>query len=295
MWPLLGVLYPIAFIFDLPLRWLASLGDLLIHWWSGLLERLRSKQGYLTVASIVAVYLAIYGLIDTRSTQEETRASVERSLFMTLVSSGNAASFVAAMKDFGATQTMPVTEHPSLFKFWAWGRTYRPNLQPMLNWAWSRLGACKRDECSLDSKTRLDLSFARLIGANLDGADLSGADLSNATLSGASLGSAIVTKGVGGTLFQTDLSGANLSSAGLSGADLNGADLSNATLSGADLSGADLNGADLSGAELNGADLSGADLSNAELDGQEQLDQACGRPAKLPEGLHPPKPCPPGR
>ena len=64
-----------VFAVDLPLRWLASLGDLvLIHWGSGLLKSLRRENGYLTAGSIVAVYAAIFGLIDTKSTQEETQA-----------------------------------------------------------------------------------------------------------------------------------------------------------------------------------------------------------------------------
>jgi len=57
-----------VFAVDLPLRWLASLGDLvLIHWGSGLLKSLRRENGYLTAGSIVAVYAAIFGLIDTKS------------------------------------------------------------------------------------------------------------------------------------------------------------------------------------------------------------------------------------
>jgi uncharacterized protein YjbI with pentapeptide repeats len=55
------------------------------------------------------------------------------------------------------------------------------------------------------------------------------------------------------------------------------------------------NGANLSGANLSKADLSGANLSDAELT-QTQLDAACGDAnTKPPEGLKPPKPCPPAR
>src|SRR5262249_18036735 len=124
------------------------------------------NKGYFAVG----VYFTIFGLIDAKSTQEETRASVERSLFVTLVSSGNAASFIAAMKDFGPTQVMPVTEHPSWFKFWGWGSTSQPNWEPMLHWARSRLGQCSKEtkDCSFQNDIRLDLR-----GANLRGADLS--------------------------------------------------------------------------------------------------------------------------
>jgi uncharacterized protein YjbI with pentapeptide repeats len=56
---------------------------------------------------------------------------------------------------------------------------------------------------------------------------------------------------------------------------------------------ANLTDAYLNRSNLSHADLVGANLTDANLDGQTQLDQACGTPAKLPEGLHPPKPCPP--
>jgi hypothetical protein len=131
---------------DAPARWLMDLFDTV----SGV-------RGYLAVGSVRAAYLAVYGVIDAKSTQEETRASVERSLFITLVSSNNAASFVAAMKEFGSIQVMPATEHPSLFPFWEWGRTYQPNREPMLRWAQERLGWCNKSakDCSLKDDTRL--------------------------------------------------------------------------------------------------------------------------------------------
>jgi hypothetical protein len=93
----------------------------------------------------------------------------------------------------------------------------------------------------------VDLSGAKLLGANLYRADLSRANLRDAKLSGA------------------DLLCADLSYAGLTLADLSGADLSSANLGGADLSGADLSRANLSSANFTGAGLSGADLSYADL------------------------------
>ena len=109
-------------------------------------------------------------------------------MFITLVSSGNAASFVAAMKDFGPIQTMTATKHPSLLKFWQWGRPHQPNREPMLEWAEWRLRSCSiaAKDCSLTGSVRLDLSGARLLHADLAwatlyGANLSGADLYHAT------------------------------------------------------------------------------------------------------------------
>jgi uncharacterized protein YjbI with pentapeptide repeats len=95
---------------------------------------------------------------------------------------------------------------------------------------------------------KIDLSFAKLTGANLQAAFLAMADLSNARLEGADLSSA-------------DLSGANLSDADLANADLSGANLSGANLSGANLIGANLTQTDLSTAKLLGTIFSEDDLS----------------------------------
>jgi uncharacterized protein YjbI with pentapeptide repeats len=244
-------------ILDVPARWS-------IHFFNSVI----GTRGYLVVGSVLAVYVALIGLIDARSTQEETHASVERSVFMTLVSSGNAASFIAAMKDFGPTQLM--TAHKVKF-FWL--KTYQPNREPMLHWAKSRLGLCQKKsnetkDCSFPGDdTRLDLSAANLRRADLRDVDLHDADLHGAHLSGAHLSGAHLS---GANLNDADLNGANLSGAHLFGARVIGANLSDADLRGASLRGAHLHrvhlrGADLSAAKLRGADLSGADLSAANL------------------------------
>jgi hypothetical protein len=211
-------------VLDVPIRWVMHFADAVI-----------GDRGYFAVGTLAAVYLAFFGLFDTKATQEETRASVERSIFMTLVSSGNAASFVAAMKAFGPTQMMPVTQHPSLFGFWEWGRTYPPNREPMWSWAVWRLRLCgdkNAKDCSLGD-ARIDLvgailSFADLNGAHLSGADLTAAfltfaDLTDATLSGADLTDAV--------LMDADLSRAVLIDAkGLTQAQLDKACGTNAKL-----------------------------------------------------------------
>jgi hypothetical protein len=99
------------------------------------------------------------------------------------------------------------------------------------------------------------------------------------------------TPGRGGVnLAGAKLLGANLFVANLRGADLRGANLHAAMLNFASLLGANLSGADLSGANLTSANLrntylQNTDLRHAKLDGQEQLNQACGTPGGLPEGL----------
>jgi hypothetical protein len=100
------VAHAIFLAFDVFARWLMDICDTLI-----------GSRGYVAIGSVAAAYFAILGLIDAKATQEETRASLERSLFITLVSSGNTASLVAAMKEFGPTQAMRVTDHPS---WWFW-------------------------------------------------------------------------------------------------------------------------------------------------------------------------------
>lgn len=284
----------VLLVLDVPARWLMDICDTLI-----------GSRGYVAIGTVFAAYFAVFGLIDAKSTQEETRASLERSLFVTLVSSENAASFVAAMKDFGSTQTMRVTEHPSWFRLWDWGRTYQPNKDPMGRWALWRLPLCNQDakDCSLERDSRIDLRDANLIQADLSGADLLNANLTHADLSGAHLFNANLSRAdlQDANLSRADLGDANLSRAGLEGANLSdailiGADLRDAFLIGADLRfanlrGADLGAADLSGAGLNEADLSSADLSGAEHLTQDQLNQACGKPRGLPLGMTLDKPC----
>jgi hypothetical protein len=198
----------------MPARWLMDLCD-----------GISGNRGYLAVGSVLAAYLAAFGLVDTKSTQEETHTALERSLFITLVSAGNAASFVAAMKDFGPIQTMPVTDHPSLLRFWEWRQTYQPNLVPMWHWAVSGLRACGQNgakDCSLNGDTRLDLSGANLHGAYLFYVNLSGANLRLANLHGATLALA--------NLRDADLRDADLSDANLGWATLAGAKYSDKTI-----------------------------------------------------------------
>jgi hypothetical protein len=135
---------------------------------------------------------------------------------------------------------------------------------------------------------------------NLAGAKISGALLDDALLAGANLARADLSHTVltDANLSRAFLAGANLSGAGpvfanLRGAVLRGANLSGANLSGANLRDTDLRDTDLSHASLWVANMAGADLSIGRNVTQEQLDQACGKPKALPEGLHLDKPCPP--
>lgn len=97
------------------------------------------------------------------------------------------------------------------------------------------------------------------------------------------------------------LNGANLQRAMLAGADLRGSDLESSDLRSAMLLGANLSGANLTNANLEGAMLLGTHMEGARIDGadfkgaafltQEQIDETCGTPRVLPQGLRAPKPC----
>ena len=113
---------------------------------------------------------------------------------------------------------------------------------------------------------RIDLTNARLAGADLIQARLEGANLSGARLEGANLALARLE---GADLVRARLEGAYLAEARLEGAYLGGAGLEGANLIGARLEGANLSGARLEGADLALARLEGADLREARLEGAE--------------------------
>jgi len=136
----------------------------------------------------------------------------------------------------------------------------------------------------------LNLRRVDLSGAKLNGADLGQVDLSGAKLNGADLGQASLewSKLNGADLIKTDLIGAkaiaaDFGQADLSGANLNGADLGQASLLSADLKHANLRlakliEADLSRANLRLAKLIEADLSRANLSGADLSDSLIIRP-----------------
>jgi Pentapeptide repeats (8 copies) len=133
----------------------------------------------------------------------------------------------------------------------------------------------------------IDLTDAKIPGANLIHANLTGASLAYALMTGADLHGADLRDA---DLLSADLMGANLINANLTGARLIGAQLGGAQLIQAILRHANLNGANLTGANLSKADLTNVDLRDARID-QKQLDEACGSDAMLLAGLTL-KPCP---
>jgi hypothetical protein len=88
-----------------------------------------------------------------------------------------------------------------------------------------------------------------------------------------------------------DLRKANLIASDFTGGDLGSADLTNAQLDLANLINVQLDYVHLAGASMKNANLTGANLNGALELTQEQLNEACGRPAVLPPGLNLDKPC----
>jgi uncharacterized protein YjbI with pentapeptide repeats len=124
-------------------------------------------------------------------------------------------------------------------------------------------------------------------GQRMDGAILENEDLTNSMLAGV-------------RLKKAKLKGANFDTAMLAGADLRDADLEYANLKRAMLLGANLSGANLLNTNFEEANLLGASLEKARIEGasfknafvnQDQINEACGRPRALPQGLRIPKPC----
>ena len=124
-------------------------------------------------------------------------------------------------------------------------------------------------------------------GQRMEGAVLENEDLNHSML-------------VGVRLKKAKLKGANLEMAMLAGADFREADLEYANLKQAMLLGANFSKAKLLNTNFEEANLLGASLEGARIDGasfkntfvtQDQIDEACGRPRALPQGLKMPKPC----
>src|SRR5688572_9662942 len=116
---------------------------------------------------------------------------------------------------------------------------------------------------------------------------LEGEDIHETMLAGVRLKKA---KLKGANLRKAMLAGANLRQANLAYADLQGAMLLGANLSGASLLHANFEGAMLLGAQLEGAQIDGASFKDAFVS-QGQVNEACGKPDILPEGLRFPNPC----
>lgn len=126
-------------------------------------------------------------------------------------------------------------------------------------------------------EAEIDLSGAKLDGAELSSMDLHGADFSNASAKGAAFANSNLRKvsfvfaDLDRTVFLfsdlrgVDMRGAKLRNASLEDANLRKANLSHTDLQGAVMAHADCKGIDLRSANLTGVNLTGADLESARV------------------------------
>lgn len=222
---------------------------MLSTWGRGLWNDLTGPVGYRGIALLIAAYVGLYSIMEARHERQINLAAYERNMLITLVSSGNRGSFVAAMKNFGPVQTMTIFTEPLLFEPWNWFEKTRPNVKPLHLWAQHRLKLCTLDECGSFNETP----------ANTHKIDLSRANLRESTLADVDLSRSV--------MFLADLWRANLREADLHQSSLRLASFKEANLSGSNLRGVDLRGADLRGADLRGVNLENANLEGASLRG----------------------------
>lgn len=253
-------------------------------------ESLIGPKGYLIIPTIIASYIGAYTIVEAMHARSLNYSSFERSTFMTLVSSGNKASFISAMKYFGDVQTIKVKKEPEIFNATSWLETNQPNLKPMWRWCLQYLEQCDALNCGdMKNNIRIDLSQARmneamLIGVNLNHSNLYKAWLINTDLSESNLSSSYLNEAyLNGVILEdadlrnakfeyTILIGGNLEDANAEGASFKGADFEKAILLGTNFTNANLQNANLFKAEIGGpgnwsttfldANLSGATWIN---------------------------------
>lgn len=253
------------------------------------------------LTTTVAAYFGVYAVMESRHDRQMSRAMSERNTFITMVSSGNRGTFVAAMKNFGPIQTMSVSQSPPIFPPWDWFGTEVPNLEPLWRWAVHRLRLCTGIECGYVDPSGNEVFTIELLGSDLANSDLHDVWLVNSRLMRANLQNADIRGAllVGANLSYADLRGADLRNANLLGTTLNGADLRNADLRNADMTRVSFRDPDRSVVEqgieitLHGdsAKLQGANLETAENLTIPQLHVAYWNEKTVwPKGLSPPCP-----
>lgn len=218
------------------------------------------------LTTAITAYFGVYAVMESRHDRQLNRALFERNTFITMVTSGNHGTFLAAMENFGPIQTISIPSEPSILCPWRWFEEEMPNVEPMQRWAQNYFGQCTPEKCGIvddDGGYRIDLLGANFKNAILPKVLLANSRLMNADLRAASLPEAI-------------LSGSNLL-----GADLRGASLKNAHLTGVFLGGADLRGAILSEADLSGAIFRAPDRTTELDDPEVTVTTTMGEPAQL--------------
>src|SRR5262249_13175141 len=132
------------------LWWLARhIAFVLWRWTQSAWRSFIGPKGYLAFVTLITAYFGLYSLLLARHERLTNRALFERSTFISMVSSGNRGSFIAAMKNFGPIQNVVVPPEPSawpLFKNW-WSVGSTPNKEPLWLWARHFLALCTPEQC----------------------------------------------------------------------------------------------------------------------------------------------------
>lgn len=248
-------------------------------WLESSFKSLTGPKGYLIIPTLIAAWVGTYSIVEAMHSRSLNYSSFERSAFVTLVSSGSKASFIAAMKYFGETQTIEVRNQPDIFHPKTWVGTYQPNKLPMWRWCRQYLAQCTPALCGNGSDIRIDLSEAKmdwsmLIGVDFHNADLSKswlirADLTESNFNNANLDESqmLASLLVDATLQGASIRWTNLSEADFEDADAEGANFQGSILEKCNLSGANFQNTNLNGARLTDANLTGTDFTNANFEG----------------------------
>jgi hypothetical protein len=214
-------------------------GQVVYSWLKHFWGHITGPTGYRILGGALGLYIAFHAIVEARYERRLNRALYERAAFTDLVSSGNSAAFVTAMKDFGRVQMLPVPPEPSVSNPVTWFvyKDIYPNREPLWRWARSTLAACAikpifrpqerptyTADCTTNDKWRIDLIRANLAGADLHDVDLQRANLHEAQLPGAALADSNLYRAIlsEANLIEADLERANLERADLRGAYLRG-------------------------------------------------------------------------
>ena len=149
---------------------------ILTVWGCGFRTSLKGPYGYRSLATLIGIYVGLYAIIEARHERQMNRALFERSTFISMVSSGDRGTFIAAMKHFGPLQTISIFSEPLLLYPWTWWRKETPNMDPLWRWAEAKLPSCTSEKCGYSENEedyRIDLRQAILQGAKLQDVDFS--------------------------------------------------------------------------------------------------------------------------